>query len=156
MFWADAGAEPVLLPAPGGSSYAIARSINESGKIAGWVNDTDAYGMSYAALWIKSAGGRDLTVLPMPGCQQSIALSINDAGQIVGLAVTDLGEFRAALWQPKSDGSYEMIDLSSIVPGWFFDEAFCINDAGVIAVGGFQSDDPTMTYLPGLLFPESF
>jgi hypothetical protein len=80
---------------------------------------------------------------------------MNDSKQIVGLVVTDLGEVHAALWQPKADGGYDMIDLSSVIPGWFIDEAFDINDAGVIAVEGFQYNDPSSTYLPGLLFPES-
>jgi hypothetical protein len=147
-YWANPDAEPVQLPRLDGI-YAVAESLNETGQIVGVSEDA---GTCQAVLWEKSDGVWTVTRLA-PESVYSEATSINNSGQIVGLYMTDLGEFHAVLWQPKAEGGFSRIDLSSAIPGWFFDEAFSINDAGVIAVEGIAYEDPSMTYQPGLLFP---
>ncbi len=148
-FWSSANAEPVRLPRLGGV-YAVPLSVNEDGLVVGESDDSD--GSTHAVLWAEDNGNWVITKLA-PGYPFSVAMSINNSGQIVGYLLTEQGEYHAVLWQPKA-GGYEMMDLSAIVPGWFFDEAFSINDAGVIAVEGYRDDDPAMTFLPGLLLPK--
>ncbi|MCC6791468.1 MAG: hypothetical protein IT336_07290, partial [Thermomicrobiales bacterium] len=84
--------------------WAKANDINANGVVAGAVHRLDD--PIAAVIWEPWAGSR--TVLGTLGGSQSEAYAINDAGQVVGWALTADGDPHAFVWQAGA-----MIDLSA-------------------------------------------
>lgn len=131
------GAALIRLPEVGARNSGAA-AINDMGDVVGWTETPD--GQTRAALW-KDGVLHDLAMLPESST--SNAVSINEAGQIVGYA----GD--AVLWQ---DGV--AVDLNSLIPkesGWDLISASSINADGYI-VGWGMLDGRQQPYL---LSPDS-
>jgi probable HAF family extracellular repeat protein len=104
-----------------GGDFIAAYGINDAGQVVGWSQVTpDPQAPRHAFLWSQEQGLTDLNTLA--GSRESIALAINDAGQVVG------GETNghALLW---SDGK-----VTDLFPGpRQFSTAFAINNVGQVA-----------------------
>jgi len=127
----------------------VARSINDSGIIAGWV-ETDDY--DRAAVFDAAHPSTYTDLGSLPGLDGSGALSINNNFEIVGYAYDSssqlLWDTRAVLFDyinPQSN-----IDLGSL-PGYGAATAFSINDSGQI-VGRANYQD---AYLPDNFVPRA-
>ena len=124
-----------------GGEYSYAQALNESGQVVGESKLAD--GHWHAFLWDDGAM-TDLGALP--GYSDSLALDINDAGQIVGYSATDKygSDPRATLWQ---DG--EIIDIGAI--SGTDSQAIDINENGEVLCwdngGDFIYDEGTLYYL---------
>jgi uncharacterized membrane protein len=88
----------------------VAQSVNESGQVAGFLShpsDTESVmGRIFcsAALW--EADGELVELGSLPGFDQSWALDINNAGQILGIAYnSQTQESRPVVWQPVPEPS---------------------------------------------------
>lgn len=110
-----------------------AHGINGAGQVVG--ASTAPGQLSHAFLWSNGAM-TDLGALE--GQNRSAALSINDAGQIVGYSAQAAGvivsDARAVLWDHQA-----IYDLNSLIPpgsGWQLEQAFRINSRGEIAASG--------------------
>lgn len=125
-----------LIPSLGGGGRPF--DISSQGVIVGSVKDSD--GLAVASEIQNGV----VTLLPnLPGGYQNVnnlavsrAFSINDQGQIVGIAMTAGGVEHAVLWQNGS-----VTDLGSIAGG-AESFAYSINDSGEIA--GFAVDPNTI------------
>lgn len=115
--------------------YNIATSINDSGDVVGFAcvgPDTNpATCIEDAFLWTKETGMQDLGLYPgsiatgPPCCH-----TINNQGQIVGVAIDASFNETALVWQGKVP-----VDLNTLVQqnsGWHLECAQGINDAGEI------------------------
>lgn len=88
----------------------VAKSINESGQVAGFLSrpsDTESVmGKIFcsAALW--EADGERVELGSLPGFDQSWALDINNAGQVLGIVYnTQTQESRPVIWQAVPEPS---------------------------------------------------
>jgi probable HAF family extracellular repeat protein len=118
----------VLTPIPSlGGSFGFAFSLNDSGAVVGFGSlrgdqNGDAFVWKKGVITDLGRFGNDLC---------SVAQSINDPGQIVGVS-TDCGEGeRAALWE----NGEPTVDLNALIPlnsGLYLKEATYINDRGEI------------------------
>ena len=112
------------LPTLGGM-YAFPTGISKS-QVVGYATlrgDEKVHGYAW-----QSGGIKDLGTL---GGDTSLALGVNNNGQIVGGAETSSGMFRAALW-----ANGKATDLNTLLPsgsGWQLIVAGGINDKGQIA-----------------------
>jgi hypothetical protein len=84
-----------------------------------------------------SAESRDYLDLQVPGCQGTIPTSVNERGDVVGLATGCSGQTESFAFLYR-DGSYQNIDVPGGTPGRTF--ATAINDREVV-VGYFYTDD---------------
>jgi probable HAF family extracellular repeat protein len=118
-----------LAPYAWGSS--VARSITDSGLIAGWsqTQPGDSYsGNPHAFVYDLATGEiREL------GVDESWANSINSAGQVVGGYTSASGDKHALFWDPV-DGFRDLHDLVSAGGG--VSEAASINDRGLLVGWG--------------------
>jgi uncharacterized membrane protein len=109
----------------------IATGINDSGVITGWGATTPTSGASQAFRWdgqMHALGCPDGTI----ACE---ALAINGRGDIVGETLTSiLGSEVAFIHR---DGVFHLLgDLVQDAPGWHFQLAVSVNDAGQIVGNG--------------------
>ncbi len=106
-----------------GGYYSAATGINALGDVVGYA-DTPDHSSVHAFLWTKATGMRDLNP---PEIAQSLALAINDFGQVVGVAVTagDHPTTHAFLWTRERG----MQDLGSLGGA---STAYGINDFGQV------------------------
>ncbi len=116
----------ILLQMPPGAASTSAYDINNSGLIVG-DSEIPGNGGGHALLWQSwNAAPIDLATL---GGATSRALSINDAGDIVGWAQTSSGQQHAFLWTSGSG----MVDLTTWPNGCSgSSEATAVNNAGII------------------------
>lgn len=139
-----------------GRPHSMGHAINSRGEVVGIVSDADSGGMEYALtghafLW---ANGKMRDLGTLRGCAHSSAVSINNKGQVVGVAVRKgNGAYRAFLW---ADG--KMRDLGAL-PGDRMAGAAHIDDQGQVVGASIGSEersraflwrDGKMTELPGL------
>jgi probable HAF family extracellular repeat protein len=112
----------------GGIAGNHACAINNRGQVVGHselTNDTTFHGF----LWTKTSGMRDLGTLP--GDFASLALGINDGGEVVGASLDANFNPRAVLWE--NDG--QMADLNTLIPansGLYLLLAESVNSSGQI------------------------
>jgi probable HAF family extracellular repeat protein len=86
----------------------VAENLNNYGQVIGFSDlqgDTDFH----AFRWTRETGMQDLGTVP--GDVSSVAVGINDSGQIVGSSINASFSPRAFLWQNGN-----MIDLNTLVP----------------------------------------
>jgi probable HAF family extracellular repeat protein len=86
----------------------LALDVNNKGQVVG---DSDLKGdiNFHAFLWTRETGMQDLGTLP--GDVSSSAVSINDAGEVVGVSLDASFNGRAFLWQ-----NGVMTDLNTLIP----------------------------------------
>jgi probable HAF family extracellular repeat protein len=101
----------------------LRRSMNDKGQVCGWSEVTPG-GAIHAFLWDIKNGLKDLG--DQPGWTNSVAVAINNKGQICGTAYTPDGE-RAILWDPKTGHQ----DLGTL-PGGSYSRASAINSKGQV------------------------
>jgi probable HAF family extracellular repeat protein len=123
----------------GPNSSAIA--IDSQGDVIG---DADTSIGRTAFVWRPSVpNGTTGTMVDIDPGQGGLAKGINSSAFVVG-ASNNFGDgaMRAALWQPGTDGSYNAVDLNTLIPsnsGWFLSSAEAINNSGAIVVQGSSS-----------------
>lgn len=123
--------EPTPIGTLGGTSIdsSVAEGVNGRGDVVG---QSTVNGQTRAFLWTANGGMRNLGTL---GGATSVALAINDAGQVVGWSLNSAGRRRAFLWTAGGG----MIDLGGFPGPNPSSMAFAINNAGHI-VGQAYSD----------------
>jgi probable HAF family extracellular repeat protein len=116
-----------LLP---GGTQSVAISANDNGLAVGYADD--AAGNAKAVLFKNG----NVEVLGTLGDDPSLALDINEAGQVVGNSSIHMGlmKMRGFLWEQG-----QMAELDNLVPddGWVLMGAFRINRQGEILAYGF-------------------
>lgn len=111
-----------------GGPFSAASAINSRGDVVGWSNV--AHGSAHGFLY----SGRHLINLGVPpSATSSRALALNDAGEIVGTAITASGR-RAILWQNGTMA--DLNDLTAHPAGVTLTEATAINGRGQICAVG--------------------
>jgi len=148
VYWAHAGAAPVLLPCPSEPCESSATAINASGVIAGTAN-------SEAVLWHPSESGWILEVLLNPGPLDDTSVAVADAVLDNGTAAGFYMPTRAT-WTPNDVpviwgvlGSVAQLPLPAGMLGGRLGR---INDSDD-AVGTVRTNDGTdPTYVYGALW----
>jgi probable HAF family extracellular repeat protein len=117
------------LPGLPGATYGEATDINDDGVIVGNITSANAPGLSTRPVrWVDG----EVLALPVAGADTTIAMGINDAGDIVGYAFGQSG-VRAVRW---SNCDITELPLGDAVGGAAED----INDAGQV-VGWVETSD---------------
>lgn len=134
---------PMDLGTLGGTSLdsSVAEGINTRGDVVGW---STINGQAHAFLWTASAGMRDLGTLGGPS---SAALAIDDAGQVVGWAVSAAGNRHAFVWTETTG----MVRLDAVASGPHT-QAVAINNQGLI-VGTQSAPEGTAMFLTSTSTP---
>ena len=120
----------------------IAFDINNLGQVVG-SSDLTGDTTFHAFLWTKKTRMQDLDTLS--GDVDSLSISINDAGSIVGASLDASGNPRAFLWEKGM-----MIDLNTLVSGdspLYLLTGCSINSRGEITGLGLTSAGEIHTYL---------
>jgi probable HAF family extracellular repeat protein len=86
----------------------LALDVNSLGQVVGY-SDIKGDANFHAFLWTRETGMQDLGTLP--GDASSLAVNINDAGEVVGVSLDASFNLRAYLRQ-----SGVMIDLNTLIP----------------------------------------
>ena len=134
-----------------GGKWTAVRDLNDSGQVVG--SSTSKSGTSHAFLWNKGAAFTDLGTLP--GMRESVAVDINDHGQVVGVSYNvdrDCGSVyesvcdeHAFLWQRgkltdlgtlggKSSAAVAINELGQVI-GWSKTRTQVRFDSGEACVG---------------------
>ena len=121
-----------ILPGGGDISSSIAQAINDVSQVVGTAVTERG---DRAFLW-EDGVMIELGGLPM-GAVRSYAVDINNAGQVVG-AVSGTDPGTEHFVPVGCDQWRAAADLIDPLLGWTIIEAQAINDAGQIAVSGFQ------------------
>lgn len=116
----------------GDAGNAAARSINNSGEIAGYAILGGSINEKHAGYWDTTGTFNEIGRLI--GFKDSYALKINNNHQIVGYCTDSAMKSRAFMWQ---DG--EMLDLGTLVSGGQ-STAYAINSNGWIVGSATASD----------------
>jgi probable HAF family extracellular repeat protein len=132
--WTEATGIIHLADLPGSTRGCLSRGINNSQQVVGRCHYSENGNLT-PVIW--SSLQSEPTALPqLPGVVRSSPNAINDAGVIVGLAITTSGANRAVRWIP-SGGTWVVQDLGSLGGN---SEAKSINSHGQIVgfsrVGG--------------------
>ncbi len=138
LLWQPSGAVTDLgnLGGTGAFNGIQAFSVNNLGQVVGYsdlAGDTAFHGF----LWTVKTGMQDLGTLP--GDSFSVAITVNDSGQVVGDSLDSKFNSRAYLWQ-----NGVMTELNTLVPPstpLFLLDACSINALGEIT--GFAADKKT-------------
>lgn len=119
---------------PGGIFESRARDINNAGHVVGLSVEPGSFGNGF--YWTSGSGMAGIGFLPDPPLKTSIALGINNVGQVVGGSRSpSLEGFEAFLW----DASNGMIGLGDLPGGRGESYATGINDRAEV-VGWSETD----------------
>jgi probable HAF family extracellular repeat protein len=129
MLWEDGKA--IDLGTLGGTGHGTgiqAENLNNDGQVIGF-SDLAGDANFHAFLWTRETGMQDLGTVP--GDANSLAIGINDGGQIVGVSINEsFTQYRAFLRQGQ-----DLIDLNTLIPAGsplYLGTACFINAAGEI------------------------
>jgi probable HAF family extracellular repeat protein len=110
LLWEDGKA--IDLGSLGGTGHGTgiqAENLNNYGQVIGF-SDVKGDANFHAFLWTKETGMQDLKTVP--GDANSLAIGINDSGQIVGVSINaSFTQYRAFLRQGQ-----DLIDLNTLIP----------------------------------------
>jgi len=123
-----------------GGNHACA--VNNLGQVVGH-SDVTGDATFHGFIWSKETG--TVALLPFPGDFASLAIGINDPGQVVGGSIDGQFNLRAMLWQ-KGVG----VDLNSLVKAnapLYLQLAFSINASGEITGFGQTPDGAVHGFL---------
>src|SRR6478736_863101 len=123
----------VLDTAPDETYSSAGQALNEQGTVVGYSHSQVSPSLisQHAFRWKASTGMVDLGTL---GGSYSSAFSLNNRGQVVGLADDATGSTRPFIW----DASSGMVDLG--LPGSGLAYVYGINDSGVVVGSWLQED----------------
>jgi probable HAF family extracellular repeat protein len=126
------------LPDAKGLTGAIALAVNRTGLAVGSAGVETA--REQAVAWVKDSGG-NYSVVPLRRLgtkpviptfvATSLALDVNDAGIITGVAYDNSTRQRAVIWKKTSSG-YSVTDLGALSGGQGDSYATAINEAGQV------------------------
>ena len=120
------------LPLPGDPTNSLVRAMNDAGVCVGHADYADG-ALGVAILW--DAGGAPHT-MGESGGRATEPLAINNHNVVVGYFMG--GSTEAWMWT-KEKGYAKLSDLVKSVPGWTFESANAIDDAGEISgLGTFK------------------
>jgi probable HAF family extracellular repeat protein len=128
----------------GGSAGNHACALNNRGQVVGHsVLTNEYYGPFHAFLWTRKTGMQDLGTLP--GDFGSLALGINDGGEVVGTSLNAAFTVETAVIWEK--GASPPVDLNSLVAdnpsGLFLMIAMSINSSGeIVGLAQTSSTEP--------------
>lgn len=134
--WIQGNPRDLGVPQGGARSYAL--GINDQSQVVGFA---EIDGDTEAMLW--DAG--KTTRLGNLGDDPSMAMAINNRGQIVGLSGMGRERIHAFLWERG-----RMQDLNSLIPAssaWTLTEGHAINDRGQIACAARTADGRQLAVL---------
>lgn len=136
-----------LLDLPGERNHASATAINSMGQVVG-------HSRGQAYLWTpdvpNGTAGVAVDLGALPGATASLAIDVNDSGQVAGISFTS-GE-RAFLWTPSqaNGNTGSMIDLGSLPDGNGLSQAVAINAAGaVVGHSATSTGQHAVLWMPG-------
>ena len=142
MVYAD-GVTTVLPPAPDGDT-STATDLNDAGLVVGGPAERGVHvvrASGHGFLYDRTTG-RMTDLGTVSGYESSVALAVNNAGQVVGFSYQPQNTAdvirRAFLFDARTG---TMTDLNQLIPpgsGWVLLDAFDINDAGQIVGRGLQ------------------
>lgn len=122
VMWNPAGTQMTDLGKVPGFQSALAKGINQSGTIVGFVM-TANFGNSRAFIWTPTGG---MKLLPALGGGGGIAYAINDGGTAIGWSSVPSGAIHAVKWLPSG----AIVDINP--PGAGYSEARAVSPAGDI------------------------
>jgi probable HAF family extracellular repeat protein len=130
-----------------GGEHSAAMSINDYGRIVGHADI--ATGACHAVLFEPNGTGNNVDLGTLDGCNYLVAASINNKGQIVGLASKDASSgFRAVMFDPTGNGdNLDLNDLIDPTLGYSLNTAICINDNGWIVGRGTRPGKGSLAFL---------
>lgn len=123
------GSMTELLDLPGERNHASAASINRVGQVVG-------YSRGQAFLWTPNVAngttGVAIDLGALPGATGSLALDLNDSGQVAGISFA--GSEHAFLWTPsRANGTTgSMIDLGTLTGTDGASQAVAISSTGAV------------------------
>ena len=150
IFDSTGGGANIGLGTLDGYNTSKAHSINNLDDIVGWAFKGSSSSFS-AVLFDSTGGGANINLGALDySYNQSIALSINDRGQIVGSAFYSISSHGkvAVLFDPTGQGNN--IDLNTLVQppsGWWLSSANCINNNGWIVGDMTNASGETHAFL---------
>ena len=148
-----------------GTDSSFVNDINNAGQVVGISSIPGFFPLreevDYA--FITGPDGMGMTRLATFGGTESAAFGINDAGQVVGVAETGEGTFRAYITGPNGTGLMDLDSLVHLPAGAFhlpagllvLDEPIDINNTGQVLASGIIAVPEPETYvlfLAGLVF----
>ena len=121
VVWPDAGDAPIELPMLDGTNWSRAFGINARGQIVGQAQDRPVSGpvQVFAVFWAS------VDDVPVELADGTLAVAVNDVGQIAGTLRTGTGELHAAFWP---DSMNDPIDLGTL--GGASSSTADMNDSG--------------------------
>lgn len=122
------------IPKNSTAPYLYGVYMNESGTVAGTTECATAECVRRPYRWTASGGVEEL----VGGYARSVANAINDAGIVAGSSGPEFGAWRAARWLP--DGTFEEVDLGTIVPAGAYSRALDVNNAGHMVMDAAVDD----------------
>jgi probable HAF family extracellular repeat protein len=113
-----------------GHDQSMAFGINNLGQVVGCSRPgrNSGFGRCRAFRWDERQGMKQIGPLNV---HYSVAKDINDAGQILGQAVTIENGFQAYLWDPNN-GTQFLSEMAALDPGWTIRGVSAINNLGQI------------------------
>jgi len=121
-----------------GSGGVTALGINDLGQVVGIIGDKPA--QTTASLWENTDGQWEVTALGTLGGSRSGATDINEGAQIVGVAATPDGLFRAFLWEEGV-----MLNLGTLGGSESF--AYAINNLGYVVGTALTAEEEERAFV---------